>query len=218
MVPRLLLGLTAAASSLWWCALVIDVAHAVSQLIALLYLFFSFFVLYQAGADDPAACVHRHPALPGAHRHGALDSAPHRRLRKALAQIVHDHGVPAGGAAHRRGVRAHVIDAEGEFADMARAAGSTPASAASTSISKIRAAATSPTCCGPSPPAGSGISSPTRATTCGPKRRWPPSSTCTCWSRSFPLPPRWFAPRRCGPPPPRTSCPACWWWTRFGQS
>ena len=32
MVPRLVLGLTAAASSLWWCALVIDVAHAVSQL------------------------------------------------------------------------------------------------------------------------------------------------------------------------------------------
>ena len=34
MVPRLVLGLTAAASSLWWCALVIDVAHAISQFIA----------------------------------------------------------------------------------------------------------------------------------------------------------------------------------------
>ena len=34
MVPRLALGLTAAASSLWWCALVIDAAHAVSQFIA----------------------------------------------------------------------------------------------------------------------------------------------------------------------------------------
>ena len=34
MAPRLVLGLTAAASSLWWCALVIDVAHAVSQFIA----------------------------------------------------------------------------------------------------------------------------------------------------------------------------------------
>ncbi|MXZ91024.1 MAG: hypothetical protein F4Z05_06070 [Chloroflexi bacterium] len=34
MVPRLVLGLTAAASSLWWCSLVIDVAHAVSQFIA----------------------------------------------------------------------------------------------------------------------------------------------------------------------------------------
>ncbi len=34
MVPRLVLGLTAAASSLWWCALVIDVAHAVSSFIA----------------------------------------------------------------------------------------------------------------------------------------------------------------------------------------
>ncbi len=30
MVPRLVLGLTAAASSLWWCALVIAVAHAVA--------------------------------------------------------------------------------------------------------------------------------------------------------------------------------------------
>ena len=34
MAPRLVLGLVAAASSLWWCALVIDVAHAVSQFIA----------------------------------------------------------------------------------------------------------------------------------------------------------------------------------------
>ena len=63
MVPRLVLGLTAAASSLWWCALVIDVADAVSgfiavsldvtpgdllraPLFALLYLVFGFFVLY----------------------------------------------------------------------------------------------------------------------------------------------------------------------------
>ena len=34
MIPRLVLGLVAAASSLWWCALVIDVAHAVSGFIA----------------------------------------------------------------------------------------------------------------------------------------------------------------------------------------
>ena len=34
MVPRLLLGLVAAASSLWWCALVIDVADAVSGFVA----------------------------------------------------------------------------------------------------------------------------------------------------------------------------------------
>ena len=34
MVPRLLLGLVAAVSSLWWCALVIDVADAVSGFIA----------------------------------------------------------------------------------------------------------------------------------------------------------------------------------------
>ena len=34
MVPRLVLGLAAAASSLWWCALVIDVADAVSGFVA----------------------------------------------------------------------------------------------------------------------------------------------------------------------------------------
>ena len=34
LVPRLVLGLVAAATSLWWCALVIDVAHAVSGFIA----------------------------------------------------------------------------------------------------------------------------------------------------------------------------------------
>ncbi|MYC06800.1 MAG: hypothetical protein F4X57_06480 [Chloroflexi bacterium] len=34
MVPRLVLGLVAAASSLWWCALVLDLAHAVSGFIA----------------------------------------------------------------------------------------------------------------------------------------------------------------------------------------
>ena len=34
MVPRLVLGLVAAGSSLWWCALVIDVADAVSGFIA----------------------------------------------------------------------------------------------------------------------------------------------------------------------------------------
>ena len=34
MVPRLVLGLVAAASSFWWCALVIDVADAVSGFIA----------------------------------------------------------------------------------------------------------------------------------------------------------------------------------------
>ena len=34
MVPRLVLGLVAAASSLWWCALVLDVADAVSGFVA----------------------------------------------------------------------------------------------------------------------------------------------------------------------------------------
>ena len=34
MFPRLVLGLVAAATSYWWCALVIDVAHAVSKYIA----------------------------------------------------------------------------------------------------------------------------------------------------------------------------------------
>ena len=34
LIPRILLGVVAAAASLWWCALVIDVAHAVSGFIA----------------------------------------------------------------------------------------------------------------------------------------------------------------------------------------
>ena len=34
LIPRLALGLVAAASSLWWCALVIDVADAVSGFVA----------------------------------------------------------------------------------------------------------------------------------------------------------------------------------------
>ncbi len=34
LIPRLLLGLVAAAASLWWCALVIDLAHTVSGFIA----------------------------------------------------------------------------------------------------------------------------------------------------------------------------------------
>ena len=34
MVPRLVLGLVAAASSLWWCALVLDIADAVSGFVA----------------------------------------------------------------------------------------------------------------------------------------------------------------------------------------
>ena len=34
LIPRLLLGLVAAAASLWWCTLVIDLAHAVSSFIA----------------------------------------------------------------------------------------------------------------------------------------------------------------------------------------
>jgi len=34
LIPRLTLGVVAAAASLWWCALVIDVAHAVSGFIA----------------------------------------------------------------------------------------------------------------------------------------------------------------------------------------
>ena len=34
MIPRLILGVVAAAASLWWCALVIDVARALSGFIA----------------------------------------------------------------------------------------------------------------------------------------------------------------------------------------
>ena len=39
-----------------------------------------------------------------------------------------------------------------------------------------------------------------------------------CSNRSFGPPPRWSAPRRCGPPPPRTPSPGCWSWTRCGAS
>ena len=45
-----------------------------------------------------------------------------------------------------------------------------------------------------------------------------PSSTCTSWSRSCGPLPRWSAPRRCGPPPPRTPSRGCWSWTRCGAS
>ena len=39
-----------------------------------------------------------------------------------------------------------------------------------------------------------------------------------CWSRSCGPPPRWSAPRRCGPRRPRTPSPACWSSTRCGAS
>ena len=182
-----------------------------------------------------------------------------------------------------RGITAYVIDPEGEYADMARAAGgrvlspgipgqgmnpfvidkgrlrgaapahrqpapshrgdggresrrgakglprprpggllrpahaSAPASATSTPTSKGRRT-TSHGCCGPSPPAACATSSPTRATTCCTTRPWSPCSTCGCWSRSFGQQPRWSAPRRYGPPPPRTPNRGCWWWTRCGAS
>ena len=82
MVPRLVLGLTAAASSLWWCALVIAVSLDVTPgallrapleplltaveaastglavFIALLYLVFGFFILYLLVQDDPAPGPH----------------------------------------------------------------------------------------------------------------------------------------------------------------
>ena len=137
MVPRLVLGLTAAASSLWWCALVIDVAHAVSQFIAvsldvtpgallrapleplltavetantglavfiaLLYLVFGFFVLYllvqmilRLALIDILLCLA--PIALG------LWILPHTAgWGKHWLTAVHDHGVPAGDSAHRRG-------------------------------------------------------------------------------------------------------------------
>ena len=142
MVPRLVLALVAAATSLWWCALVIDVADAVSGfiaaslgvtagdllraslktlltavqagsvgmaiLMAILYLFYGFFVLYVivqmilrlALIDILLALA----PIAGPHRPGALDTAPHGGLGTALAPSLHDHGVPAGGAAHRAGI------------------------------------------------------------------------------------------------------------------
>ena len=73
-----------------------------------------------------------------------------------------------------------------------------------------------PGCSGPSPPAACATCSPTRATTCWATRPWSRSSTCGCWNRSCVPPPRWSAPRRCGPPPPRTPSPGCWSSMRCG--
>ena len=62
MVPRLVLGLVAAASSLWWCALVLDVADAVSGFIAV--------------------SLERHPRRPA---EGSPRNVPHRRLRRGAS-------------------------------------------------------------------------------------------------------------------------------------
>ena len=90
--------------------------------------------------------------------------------------------------------------------------------ATSTPTSKGRRT-TSHGCSGPSPPAACVTCSPTRATTCchneALDHRLRPAAA---WSRSFAPPPRWSAPRRCGPPPPRTPSRGCWWWTRCGAS
>ena len=96
--------------------------------------------------------------------------------------------------------------------------GSAPASRTSTPISKATGTATWRSCCVPSQPAASAISSPTRGTTFCPARRWSRCSTCGCWSRSSGQPPRWSAPRRCGPRPPRTPSRGFWSWTRCGAS
>ena len=139
MVPRLVLGLVAAATSLWWCALIIDVADAVSGFIAaslgvtagdllrttlrtlltaveagsvgraifmaLLYMVYGFFVLYVlVQMILRLALIDLLLALAPSPPCGAVDTAPHGGLGTALAQDVHDDGVPAGGAAHRPGV------------------------------------------------------------------------------------------------------------------
>ena len=79
-----------------------------------------------------------------------------------------------------------------------------------------RVRGTWPGCSGPSPPAACATCSPTRATTSCPTRPSSPSSTCGSWNRSCGPPPRWSAPRRCGPRPPRTPSRGCWSWTRCG--
>ena len=60
MVPRLVLGLVGAASSLWWCALVIDVADAVSGFIAteMGITAGSAFALERSRAVDPGSFWH----------------------------------------------------------------------------------------------------------------------------------------------------------------
>ncbi|MCY4599954.1 MAG: hypothetical protein OXF27_08535, partial [Acidobacteria bacterium] len=56
LVPRLMLGLVAAASSLWWCALVIDTADAVTGFVAAA-LGFTASDLLRASADSLLAAV-----------------------------------------------------------------------------------------------------------------------------------------------------------------
>ena len=75
-----------------------------------------------------------------------------------------------------------------------------------------------PAAAGHSPPAACVTCSPTRETTCWATRPWSPSSTCTSWSRSCGRPPRWSAPRRCGPRQLRTPSPGCWSSMRCGRS
>ena len=71
---------------------------------ALLYLVYGFFVLYVLVQMILRLALIDLLLGPGPHRVGAVDSAPHGGLGTALAQAVHDDGVPAGGAAHRPGV------------------------------------------------------------------------------------------------------------------
>ena len=133
MVPRLVLGLVAAASSLWWCALVIDVADAVSGfiaaflgvnpgdllrapldtflvaiqagsvgmglLMALLYLVYGFFVLYVLVQMVLRLALINILLALAPIALGFVDPAPHGGMGKTLAEALHDHGIPAGGAA-----------------------------------------------------------------------------------------------------------------------
>ena len=104
MVPRLVLGLVAAASSLWWCALVLDVADAVSGFIAfslnvtpgdmLRSTLSTLMTAVQAGSVGMALLLA--VALPGLRllrplRHRADDLAPG------------PHRPPAGPGPHRAG-------------------------------------------------------------------------------------------------------------------
>ena len=104
MVPRLVLGLVAAASSLWWCALVLDVADAVSGFIA---------VSLNVTAGRPAPLHPPHPddrRAGGERGHGppAGRALPGLRLLRPLRDRADGaapgpHRPPAGPGPHRAG-------------------------------------------------------------------------------------------------------------------
>ena len=122
-IPRLVLGLVAAATSYWWCALIIDVAHNVSKYVAaalevspgdlLRAPLDTFLRTVNAGSVGMSlllALIDILLALAPIAL-GLWILAPHRGLGSALAEAFPDHGVPAGGAADSPGHGVRVPEA-----------------------------------------------------------------------------------------------------------